>query len=142
MENDNITKGVLTELKCSTKLIELGYNIAIPQKPTRYDFIIDTGIKLFKVQAKTCSVDKNNETIYFPTESRRKSTNKTICHHYKNDNIDFFCTWYNNECYLIPVEDCGIHEKRLRLCPTRNGQIKNIAFAKDYLAQEVLSKLL
>lgn len=138
---DNITKGTLTELKCLTKLIELGYNVSVPQKPDRYDFILDTGKSLFKVQTKTSSLDENNEYISFATSSRHITQNSVVNHDYKNDNIDYFCTFYNDECYLIPVSDCGNREKRLRVAPTRNGQVKNICFAEDYLAQEVLSKL-
>ena len=32
-------------------------------------------------------------------------------------------------------------KKRLRLVPTKNGQVKNICFAKDYFAEEVLKQL-
>lgn len=55
--------------------------------------------------------------------------------------VDYFCTFYNNECYLIPFEECGSKEKKLRLEPTKNGQTKNIYFAKDYIAKEVLNNI-
>ena len=134
---DNITKGTLTELKCITYLIEKGYNVSVPQKPTRYDFILDSGTMLSKVQVKTSHLTKTGEAIVFATETRRQSRNGNVSHNYKDDGIDFFCTWYENECYLVPIADCGAHEKILRLLPTRNGQTKNIAFAKDYLVKEV-----
>ena len=56
------------------------------------------------------------------------------------DGIDYFCTWFENECYLIPVQKCGKTEKNLRLVPTKNGQVKGISFAKDYIAKEVLCR--
>ena len=37
---DNITKGVITELYCITYFLEHNYNVSIPQKPDRYDFIL------------------------------------------------------------------------------------------------------
>lgn len=135
---DNITKGTVTELKCITYLIENDYNVSIPQKPTRYDFIIEAKDKLLKVQVKSSHLNKTGEAIEFATASRRQSKNGVISHNYKGDGIDFFCTWYDNECYLIPIQECGAHTKILRLVPTKNGQTKNIAFAKNYIAREVL----
>lgn len=43
------------------------------------------------------------------------------------------------KCYLVPIEECGSTEKRLRIVPPKNGQIKNICFVKDYIAKEVIS---
>lgn len=135
---DNITKGTVTELRCITELVALGYNVAIPQKPARYDFILDTGKELLKVQVKTSNHRYGDEAITFAAESRRQSRTGTVCHNYQLDAIDYFCTWFDNKCYLVPVRDCGKHEKNLRLVPPKNGQTKNIAFAENYLAERVL----
>jgi hypothetical protein len=135
---DNITKGTITELKCITYFLELGYNISVPQKPARYDFILDTGRELLKVQVKTCHHRYSEEVINFATASRRRGRDGHVSHDYKFDGVDYFCTWYDGHCYLVPVEDCGRHEKNLRLVPTNNGQIKNIAFASDYIAESVI----
>ena len=43
--------------------------------------------------------------------------------------------------YLIPIEECGGAEKNLRLVPPKNGQVKGINFAKNYIAKEVLKRL-
>lgn len=133
---DTITKGVITELKCKTYFLEMGYIVSTPDKPVRYDFILDTGENLFKVQVKTCKTD--GEKITFLTCSSHFVNGRVNHTDYKNDNIDYFCTFFENECYLIPVQECGKSEKNLRLIPTANGQIKNISFAKDYLAKEIL----
>ena len=138
MNNTNI-KGIITEMKCKTYFLELGFTVSTPENPARYDFIIDTGQCLFKVQVKTCTFDE--EKITFPTCSSHYVKGKTTHTHYQNDNIDFFCTWYKNECYLVPVLACGKTEKTLRLVPTKNGQVKNISFAKDYIAKEVLEQV-
>ena len=135
--NTNI-KGTITELKCKLYFLELGYVVSTPDTPTRYDFILDTGEKLLKIQAKTCRYD--GEKLIFATSSSHFSQGKNIHVDYCNDNIDYFCTWFNNECYLIPVSECGRVEKKLRLVPTKNGQVKGINFAKNYIAKEVLSK--
>lgn len=135
---DNITKGTIIELKCVTYFLELGYNVSIPQKTDRYDFILDTGVELLKVQVKACHHRHDNDSISFATASRRQSRTGVISHDYRADGIDYFCTWYDEQCYLVPVSDCGKHEKNLRLVPTKNGQTKNIAFANNYLAERVL----
>lgn len=131
-------KGTLTELRCKIYFLELGYMISVPESPMRYDFILDTGKNLFKVQVKTCHVDEFKEKISFKTSSTYITSRGVISHSYLEDGIDYFCTWYNDECYLVPVKKCGVGEKTLRLLPTRNGQTKNISFAKDYVAKEVL----
>lgn len=130
--------GTITELKCKTYFLELGYIVSTPESPTRYDFILDTGKKLLKIQVKTCKSKNNGEKLTFSTCSSRLVNGKVIHTDYKNDNIDYFCTWHENECYLVPVQDCGKTEKNLRLAPTKNGQVKGIFFAKDYIAKEVL----
>lgn len=141
MDNDNKNLiGTITELKCKLYFLELGYIISTPETPVRYDFILDTGKKLLKIQVKTCHADEEKSKITFKTRSSHITANGYSIKDYKDDNIDYFCTWYENECYLIPIEECGKQEKCLRLAPTKNGQIKNICFAKDYLAKEVLSK--
>lgn len=137
---DTNLKGTITELKCKTYFLELGYMVSTPESPARYDFILDTGNSLFKIQVKTCHLQENGAKITFNVKSVHVTAKGNIRHHYKNDGIDYFCTWYNNECYLIPVAECGTDEKNLRLKPTKNGQVKNISFAKDYIAKEVLSR--
>ena len=41
---------------------------------------------------------------------------------------------------MIPVEETSVG-KMLRFTPPKNGQIKGINFAKDYLVEEVLKTL-
>ena len=135
--NTNII-GTITELKCMTYFLELGYTVSVPQNPSRYDFIIDTGKELLKIQVKTCNTTRKEGAITFSTNSSHFIRGQHIHTNYKNDNIDYFCTYYNQECYLVPVEECGSTEKRLRIAPTKNGQTKNICFAKNYVAKEVL----
>ena len=128
--------GTVTELKCKTYFLELGYNVATPEAPARYDFVLDTGKQLLKIQVKTSRGDE--EKFSFMTCSCHMTGTGFSRHSYQEDNIDYFCTWFNNECYLIPVNECGVKEKTLRLVPTKNGQVKNISFAKDYIAKEVI----
>ena len=137
---DTNIKGTITELKCKTYFLELGYMVSTPEAPTRYDFILDTGNKLLKIQVKTSHLEEDGAKFAFKVSSTHITANGNSKHHYRDDGIDYFCTWYDNECYLVPVSECGTDEKFLRLKPTKNGQVKNISFAKDYVAKEVLSR--
>lgn len=124
--------GNLTELQCITSFYELGYKVSLPYgEDSRYDFIVDIDGILIKVQVKTCRVLEDNSVITFSCRSTR--INSQGCYHrqYSKDEIDYFCTYYNNKCYLIPVEECS-NEKRLRLKPPKNNQRGKINYAKDY----------
>lgn len=134
---DTNLKGTITELKCKLYFLELGYMVSTPESPARYDFILDTGDKLLKIQVKT-SRDEEDK-FSFETASSHITRQGATRRSYDNE-IDYFCTWFDNECYLVPVEECGTRGKSLRIAPTKNGQVKNICFAKDYIAKEVLYK--
>lgn len=134
---DTNLKGTITELKCKTYFLELGYMVSTPDSPARYDFILDTGEKLLKIQVKTSKSEEDKFT--FETCSSHITRNGASRRSYSKE-IDYFCTWFENECYLIPIEECGPRGKSLRIAPTKNGQVKNICFAKDYIAKEVLCR--
>lgn len=129
--------GTITEMKSMTYFLELGYTVSVPQNPARYDFILDTGKELLKIQVKTANDTRNEGAINFETCSSHITRTGANRRNYKEE-IDYFCTYYNNECFLVPVDECGSREKSLRIVPPKNGQIKGIAFAKDYIAKEVL----
>ena len=131
---DTNLKGTLTELKCKIYFLELGYMVSTPESPARYDFILDIGNKLLKIQVKTSHTD--GEKIMFETCSSHITRDGASRRTYKEE-IDYFCTWFENECYLIPVEECGA-DKRLRILPTKNGQVRGITWAKDYELEEVV----
>lgn len=118
--------------------MKLGYNVSVPLSPARYDFIVDTGERLYTIQVKTSK--KTESGFQFATCSSHYVNGKVTHSSYHEDNVDFFCTSFDGEVYLIPVSECGKTEKNLRLIPTKNGQVKGISFAKDYIAREVLTR--
>ena len=134
---NTLLQGDATELKCALAFIECGYEISFPYGAhSRYDFIADVQGKLYKIQVKTCKVTED----YLEFECR-SSQCKSDGHHahqtYSEDEIDFFATYYNNKCYLVPVNECSV-KKRLRFSLPKNGQTTGINFAKDYEMEEVL----
>lgn len=125
-------KGNLTELQCITAFYELGFQVSIPYgENSRYDFIADINGKLIRVQVKTASKNENGG-IEFSTRSTRVNATSSISHPYSANEIDYFATYWNNQCYLIPINETCSTKKTLRFEPPKNGQIKGIKFAFDY----------
>lgn len=143
MELSTKAKGNLTELQCITAFYQLGYQVSIPYgENSRYDFIADVNGKLIRVQVKTSSVKHETKgAISFATASTRINSTKNITHKYTKDEIDYFATFWNNKCYLVPVEETASREKTLRFIPPANGQIKGITFAKDCELEVQLAKI-
>ena len=138
---DSKQKGILTELQCITAFSELGYHISIPYgENLRYDFVVDINKKLYKIQVKTSSL-KENSYLEFATSTSHTNTKGTLNLSYSSEDVDFFATIYENQCYLIPFSVCGKRSQRLRLIPTKNGQTKGITFAKDYEIDKILENL-
>ena len=132
--------GDITELQCITYLFELGFEISIPYgENSRYDFIIDNGKDLLKIQCKTCQVYKDK--IVIPCRSIRSNTKFNRMIAYSKDEIDYFITYYNHKCYMIPIEE-GIKLKTLRFEKPRNNQVQNISYLADYEAEKVLKNYL
>lgn len=143
MELSAKEKGNLTELQCITAFYELGYQVSIPYgENSRYDFIADVNGKLIRVQVKTSNLKRGTQgAISFATVSTRINSTQNITRRYTKNEIDYFATYWNNQCYLIPIEETASREKTLRFEPPANGQIKGITFAKDYELEVQLAKI-
>ena len=140
MELTSKQKGNLTELQCLTAFIEQGCGVSIPYGDnSKYDFIADVNGKLLKIQVKTSSL-KDDGAIKFSCRTTHVNCTGVKNKRYSVDEIDFFATYWNNQCYLVPVAECSI-EKTLRFVPPKSGQLKGISFAKDYLLADQLQKV-
>ena len=140
MELDTKKKGNLTEMQCMSAFMEQGCGVSIPfGDNSKYDFIADVDGHLLKIQVKTSSL-KNDNVIKFSCRSTHVNCTGVKNIRYSANDIDYFATYWNNKCYLVPVEECSV-EKTLRFVPPKNGQIKGITFAKDYLLNIQLAKI-
>lgn len=135
-------KGNLTELQCITSFYELGYQVSIPYgENSRYDFIADINGKLIRVQCKTSHIVDNNGSIEFATRSSRTNATRNIQRTYTADEIDYFCTYWQGKCYLIPVNETASSSKKLRFNAPKNGQKVGITYAYDYELKSQLEKI-
>jgi hypothetical protein len=134
-------KGNITELECMTAVVRLGYNVLTPYGDCeRYDFVIDINGIFYKIQCKTSRTEDNGASFIFSCRSNHRKNGKIVHHKYTSDEIDFFITYFDGQCYLIPIEDCG-GTKHLRILEAKNDQERGIAWAKDYLLETVIKKI-
>lgn len=137
MKNTN-QKGKITEIEVLSHILKMGYSVSIPfGDKDRYDQIWDINGKLLRIQVKTASpVDEEERVIKFSC----KSVSNGKAHIYTKKDIDYFATYWKGNVYLVPIEECSVG-KKLRFLPPKNGQVKSINWAKDYLVEEVLNNL-
>ena len=133
-------KGKIVEYQVVTKFLELGYIVSQPLVDCRYDFLVDIGDVIYKVQVKKSSKAETSGAFTFRTSNTHVNTKGTIHRDYKDD-VDFFATIWEDKCYLVPISICGVKNKTLRLDKPKNNIQRNITWAKDYELQEVVSRL-
>lgn len=132
------SKGNLTELQCITAFYKLGYNVSIPYgENSRYDFIADIDGILIRVQVKTSRIKKGVDgAIGFSTTSTHVNSSRNKIAVYTNDDIDFFATFWDEQCYLVPVGCEPLKHITLGLNKAKNGQKSCINFAEDYTIEK------
>ncbi|MBA3401728.1 MAG: hypothetical protein H0U05_07040 [Actinobacteria bacterium] len=116
-------------------LREAGYAIAVPfGENTRYDLVMDDGIRLMRVQCKTGrlregAVRFNTASSYAHLPSPRELRRT---YHGQIEHFGVYCP-ETGGIYLIPIDDVNCtKEARLRVAPSRNRQRKRIRLAADY----------
>ena len=140
MELTTKQKGNLTQLQCLSAFVEQGCGISIPYGDnSKYDFIADIDGHLFKIQVKTSSL-KDENAIKFSCRTTHVNSRGVKNERYSSNDIDFFATYWNNICYLVPVEECST-DKTLRFAPSKSGQIKGISFAKNYILADRIKQI-
>lgn len=134
--------GDTVELKCITKFIELGYYCSIPYgNSSKYDFIADIDGRLVRMQCKKSSyvrrdgiVDTNS--IKFHTSHQTTNTKCTKRFKYNENEIDYFCTWFDGSVYVVPVNECSFG-KTLYL---NKRKYANQSLASDYNIESFFGK--
>lgn len=128
--------GYLTEQKCFVKCLEAGYIISKPLfDNARYDFILDTGKKLLRIQVKTSVWNEDCSAFSFNGYSQHSTGNGNKRMKYTNQEIDYFMTEKDGIFYLYPADLEGFTVKTLRI--TSKQKQSNIKWAKDYEFSEV-----
>lgn len=132
--------GNITELEVLTYLTKLGYQISIPfGDRARYDQVIDVNGVLYRIQIKSSKLV--NGSLEIPCKSSVRINGRTVNKRYTADEIDFLATYYNNKCYMIPVEHLPGRIKKLRVEKSKNNQESGISFIEDYEAEKILERV-
>lgn len=139
-ELDTNTKGILTQLEVLQYVIRQGYSVSIPYGDRdRYDQIWDINGKLLKIQVKTSHWYNEEKTAFsFKTKSGYIKAHQNVEKRYSKEEIDYFATFFENECYVVPVEECG-STKVLRFSSNATNQ-SSINWAKNYTFKEIIEK--
>lgn len=126
-------KGNLTELQVMLAAIQKGYTVSTPYGDCdRYDQIWDDKKRLFRVQVKTARwKDDRHTAIIFNCYTIVNGHKRK----YTADEIDYYATYWDGKCYLIPVQECST-EKTLWFELSPHTYIQ-CAMAKDYELKEV-----
>lgn len=133
--------GEITEQQVALEFLKQGILISKPLvQSSRYDFIADINNHLYKIQVKTGTF-KEDSYLEFATSTSHTNTQGTLNLSYSANDVDFFATMYENQCYLIPFKLCGKRAQRIRFVPTKNGQTKGILFAKDFKLENIIKTL-
>ena len=134
--------GEITEQQVGLAFLRLGILLSKPLvQSSKYDFVADVNNKLYKIQVKTSTLEEEGNYFSFATSTSHTNTKGTINLHYSPEEVDYFATICNEQCYLIPYELCGTRNQRIRLQPTKNGQTKGILFAKDFKLEDMIEKM-
>ena len=114
--------GNITEVSCMLEFMKLGYPVLTPYGDCqRYDFVVEINGKFYRIQSKTANDAYINEGyIVFRCDNTTTKNGKVVHHSYNENEIDYFSTFYNGKCYLVPVNECS-REKRLRFTAPKNG---------------------
>lgn len=132
--------GNITELETMLSFIKLGYNVLTPYGDCeRYDFVVDNKGTFIRIQCKTAYSVDDGASFRVNGRSTHKTSGKVVHHTYNKEEIDYFATYFNEKCYLIPVEECGT-AKSLRILSPKNEQTKGIVWAKNYELEEVVKE--
>lgn len=129
-------KGYLTEQKCFVKCLEAGYTISKPLfDNARYDFILDAGKRLLRIQVKTSVWNEDHSAFSFNGYSQHSTGNGNKRMKYTSAEIDYFMTEKDDVFYLYPAEEQGFVSRILRITSKQNQS--SIKWAKDYEFEEV-----
>lgn len=134
--------GNITEVSCMLEFMKLGYPVLTPYGDCqRYDFVVEINGKFYRIQSKTANAAYINEGyIVFRCDNTTTKNGKVVHHSYDENEIDYFSTFYDGKCYLVPVNECS-REKRLRFTAPKNGQTRGITFASEYELEKVVANL-
>ena len=132
--------GNIGEVKVLAKFVELGIPVYLPFGDNeKADLVAEFNGKLNKIQIKTSIKAEDGKMLFDITSSttHRKNGEK---HVYTSEEIDYFaCYNIERDCILLfKPDEVANTSIAVRYEPTKNGQVRNVRFEKDYLIDNIL----
>ena len=128
--------GTITELECASYLMKIGYAVSAPLGDTcPYDLIVDVNHQLYKIQCKTATIEESKIVIECTTNINTRTRLET--HKYSAEDVDFFATYHEGRCYLIPFNEAQ-STFSLRINFPKNNQTASIHWLEDYEASFII----
>jgi hypothetical protein len=125
--------GDVSELRVMCDLVRAGYLVSIPfGENHRYDLIIEKDNVLSRVQVKTGRLRKG--VVLFNCYSSHTHRGGAATRMYTGE-VEFFGVFCpDTDCtYLLPLSEMTVQQGMLRVEPARNGQVKGLRWARDYI---------
>ena len=131
--------GILSELKVITELVEMGFIVSQPYGDNApYDFIVDIGDKMLKVQVKTAQelVDGSLKISL----SKREGTKRLKRKPYNQLDVDAIIAYSRRyrQFYFIDLKKYSCAEMVLRPKSSVKRMIKSINIAEDFLLHNLI----
>jgi uncharacterized protein YwbE len=125
--------GDISELRVMHDLVQAGYLVSIPfGEDHRYDLIVEKDSVLSRVQVKTGRLRKGVVVFNCFSSHTHRGGVATRMYTGEVEYIGVFCP--DTDCtYLLPLIDVPVIRGMLRVEPPRNGQMKGLRWARDYI---------
>lgn len=143
MHNEQQQKGILTELKCIEKFIELGFSVSIPYgNADRYDLLVDTGKKIFRVQVKTAKLQENG-SYNVSTVTSVATPSARYKKHYDETQIDLLVTVIRDQLvFMTPAFVAKSTGRVFRTELPKYGSKSNCNLIEDFSFEKVMKPLI
>lgn len=134
-------KGNSSEAIVLAAYTRAGFFVSVPfGGGSAYDLIVDTGMRLLKVQVKTGW--RRTGCLLYTGRRRIKDSNQNGMRRYRTDEVDIFAVYdpETDNLYAVPPT-AMITQGCLRLEPVLNGQQKFVRWARDYTWEKHIAEL-
>lgn len=135
-ERGNISEGIVM-----SAYIKAGFTVSVPfGTGAPYDLIVDSNVRLFKVQVKTGWF--SNGCILYKSQRRVREAHPYAARPYTEAEVDYFAVYYppTDSIYVVSFRMFG-GTGCLRIDPVRNGQQKLIRWARDFTWKRHIEEL-
>ena len=125
-------KGNSSEAVVLTAYVQAGFLVSLPfGGGASYDFIVDSGARLIKVQVKTGKLEAGC-VVY--NARRHRGSKYDAFRRYEDGEVDVFAVWCpdTRQIYAVPAAHSSGVEGRLRVAETKNCQEKKVRWARAF----------